>query len=188
MDTRSSLRCSVWSSKHGAIREMYQRPPGADVVTEEDVRTRSIGGDDLAGCAEVYAEVYNGAPWKERWTHGDALARLQAIEDTPGFHGTLAVEDDGDDVLGFALGHTQPWFGGRKHFYIREVCVEAHHQRCGIGTAIMQRMLRELVPMGVEKAYLLTSRDSPSEDFYRKCGFTVSPNMVMMGKYLSDVH
>ena len=155
---------------------------GPEVV----VRTREIEDEDLVRCAQVYAEVYNGVPWNESWDCAEALARLREIQGTPGFHGVVAIESDVGEVLGFALGHVLAWYGGSKHFYLREVCVEASHQRRGIGTAIMQALSRDLIAMGVEKVTLLASVDTPAADFYRGCGFSVNPKMVMMLKNLGD--
>ncbi len=36
----------------------------------------------------------------------------------------------------------------------------------------------------VGKVYLLTARDGPAQAFYAKCGFYVSPRMVLMGRRL----
>jgi N-acetylglutamate synthase-like GNAT family acetyltransferase len=48
----------------------------------------------------------------------------------------------------------------------------------------MQGLEQGLAAMDVEKIYLLTARGSRAEAFYQKCGFYISPKMIMMAKCL----
>lgn len=110
------------------------------------------------------------------------LTRLEEIYRTPGFYG-LVAEAEGQGVVGFAMGYAEQW-QEQKHFYLKEMCVATQGQRRGIGTAIMQGLEQGLAAMDVEKIYLLTARGSSAEAFYQKCGFYISPKMIMMAKYL----
>ncbi|MBN1889574.1 MAG: GNAT family N-acetyltransferase [Thermoflexales bacterium] len=127
--------------------------------------------------------VFKQPPWSEEWDKASVLARLQQVYDTPGFYGLAAML--GDEMLGFAAGYVQQWLR-RKDYYLQEMCVASAHQHGGIGTAILQALCRALVGMNVESIYLLTSRDSAAEAFYRKNGLSVNPGMIMMGKHLPD--
>jgi ribosomal protein S18 acetylase RimI-like enzyme len=139
---------------------------------------------NIPDCAEVFVEVFRGEPWNEAWHVTDAQARLEEMVHTPGFHGVLAASDD--KILGFAMGHTEQWQRGQKHFYLKEMCVLADHQRSGIGTGIMQTLCDDLVKLNVEAIYLLTAREGPAQAFYERLGFDVNPRMIMMGKHLDE--
>ncbi len=137
----------------------------------------------LEHCVTLFLRVFNRPPWSEDWPRTAATTRLTDLLNTPGFYGVLAINET--EVIGFAAGYVEQWDRAR-HFYLKEMCVVPHHQRQGIGTAIMQAIGTDLAAVGVEKIYLLTSRASSAEDFYRKCGFYVSQKMVMMGKSLQE--
>jgi aminoglycoside 6'-N-acetyltransferase I len=137
---------------------------------------------DIQGCAEVFIEVFGNEPWNEEWHIADAKARLEEMYHTPGFHGVLAAS--GDEVLGFAMGYTEQWQRGKRHFYLQEICVLAEHRRLGVGTGLVHVLCRDLMTMDVEAIYLLTAREGPAQAFYEKLGFDVNPKMIVMGKYL----
>ncbi|MBN1977191.1 MAG: GNAT family N-acetyltransferase [Anaerolineae bacterium] len=139
---------------------------------------------DIPGCAEVFVEVFGSEPWNEQWHAVDAQARLEEMVHTPGFHGVLAASDE--EMLGFAMGHTEQWQRGTKHFYLQEICVRTEHQRCGLGSGLMHVLCQDLTAMDVEAIYLLTARDGPAQAFYERLGFDANPGMIMMGKYLDE--
>jgi aminoglycoside 6'-N-acetyltransferase I len=137
---------------------------------------------DIPDCAEVFTKVFGSEPWNEEWHIEDAQTRLEKMCKTPGFHGVLAATDD--EILGFAMGHTEQWQRGKKHFYLQEMCVLPEHQRRGLGSGLVQMLCDNLAKMDVEAIYLLTARKGPAQAFYEKFGFQVNPKMTMMGKYL----
>jgi aminoglycoside 6'-N-acetyltransferase I len=146
------------------------------------VRFRPIEHRDIPECAKVFIAVFGNEPWDEDWNVADAQARLDEIYHTPGFYGVVAA--DGDDVLGFAMGHVEQWQRGKKHFYLVEMCVLPNHQQRGLGASLMQTLCGDLAKTGVEVIYLLTAQDSAAQGFYEKLGFEVNPEMILMGKYL----
>jgi ribosomal protein S18 acetylase RimI-like enzyme len=146
------------------------------------ISTRSIEEVDLVPCAEVFVMVFSNPPWNEAWDIGDVKTRLEEMYHTPGSYGVIAIDEN--EVLGFALGYAEQWRRGKKHFYLKEMCVLPSHQRRGIGTAIIKTLCRDLAATGAEAIYLLTARDSPAQTFYERLGFHVNAKMIMMGKYL----
>lgn len=141
----------------------------------------AIERDHLLQCADLFVAVFKEAPWNEQWDPGIALMRLTEIYHTPGAYGVLASDLTG--MIGFALGYVEQW-NQQKHFYLKEMCVQAQRQRSGVGTAMIDVLERQLAQRGVSRIYLLTARESGAEAFYRRCGFYVSPKMVMLGKHL----
>jgi aminoglycoside 6'-N-acetyltransferase I len=137
---------------------------------------------DIPDCAEVFVKVFGSEPWNEKWHIADAEARLEEMVHTPGFYGALAATDG--EILGFAMGHTEQWQRGKRHFYLQEMCVLPEHQRRGLGSGLVQTLCDNLAEMGVGAIYLLTAQEGPAQAFYTRLGFDVNPKMIMMGKYL----
>jgi aminoglycoside 6'-N-acetyltransferase I len=155
-------------------------------VPEMTIATRfqPIEEKDIPDCTEVFVAVFCDEPWNEAWHVADAQARLEEMVHTPGFHGVLVASDD--ELLGFAMGHTEQWQRGKKHFYLQEMCVLPDYQRRGLGSGLVQMLCRDLMAMDVEAIYLLTARGGPAQAFYEKLGFDVNPEMIMMGRYLNE--
>ncbi|RYG57548.1 GNAT family N-acetyltransferase, partial [bacterium] len=89
---------------------------------------------------------------------------------------------DGEELVGFVLGNAEQWDRAR-HFNLREMCVAIDRQRSGLGTNLMNALQSGLIEQGIDRIYLLTARDTSAQSFYEKCGFYVSPKMVMMVKW-----
>jgi aminoglycoside 6'-N-acetyltransferase I len=138
---------------------------------------------DIPDCAEVFVEVFGNEPWNEEWHIADAQARLEEMAHTPGFQGVLAASDG--KALGFAMGHTEQWQRGKKHFYLQEMCVLPDYQRRGVGSGLVQTLCDGLKRLNIEAICLLTTQESAAQAFYEKLGFDVNPKMVMMGKHLN---
>jgi ribosomal protein S18 acetylase RimI-like enzyme len=139
---------------------------------------------DIPDCAEVFVKVFGNEPWNEEWHIADARARLEEIYHTPGFHGIFVASDY--EMLGFAMGYAEQWRRGKKHFYLKEMCVLTEHQRRGVGTNLIHVLCQDLMTMDVEAIYLLTAREGPAQAFYERLGFDVNPKMIMMGRYLNE--
>jgi aminoglycoside 6'-N-acetyltransferase I len=148
------------------------------------VRFWPIEEKDIPECAKVFAAVFGNEPWNEEWRVADAQARLEEMVHTPGFHGLLVASDD--ELLGFAMGHTEQWQRGKKHFYLQEICVLPDYQQRGLGSGLVHVLCQDLMAMDVEAIYLLTAREGLAQAFYEKNGFATNPEMIMMGKYLDE--
>jgi len=94
-----------------------------------------------------------------------------------------------DEIAGFALGFSEPWHEGT-HFYLKEMCIHHGSQRQGLGTQLMDFLLKKLIERYTNRVYLLTARGETSEAFYSKIGFYTSPKMIMMARRTenSDEH
>lgn len=122
---------------------------------------------DLDACAALYVETFSAPPWNELWGRDDARQRLGDFFATPRFHG-VGVFDDGDDLVGFALGHEER-SGTEDHFLLQEMCVRTTQQRRGHGTQLLASLTQALAH--VRHWYLLTARESAASAFYERQGF-----------------
>ncbi len=108
-----------------------------------------------------------------------AYRRLADFVTTPGFRGVACVE--GDEVLGFAIGHAEQWFSGL-HFMLNEMCVRTDLQGRGIGGRLLEALEERLGD--VEQCYLSTAREGPARRFYEKHGYRLATRHAVMTKRL----
>jgi ribosomal protein S18 acetylase RimI-like enzyme len=128
---------------------------------------RQLTSNDLDACVALYVETFNAPPWNESWGRDDARRRLGDFLATPRSLG-LGLYEDGENLLGFALGHEER-SGPEDHFLLQEMCVRAAQQRHGHGSKLMTSLTQTLAH--VRHWYLLTARESSASAFYEKHGF-----------------
>lgn len=130
---------------------------------------RAAEGDDLSRCAQLYAEVFNAQPYRESWSYGNALRRLEELKGIPGNRGFVAEQHG--LVVGFAFCSFHTWWVGRV-MRIEELVVDFRIQRHGIGTMLLEHCVaagREEQEMAVVE--VLTPRTVPALEFYASHGF-----------------
>lgn len=144
--------------------------------------TRHFDASDLDACVALFVSTFSRPPWSETWDPRIVHARLDQIIRTP--HSLGAIILDEGEIAGFALGISEPWHEGT-HFYLKEMCITHGRQRQGLGTRLMDYLLRELRDRDSKRVYLLTARGDMSEAFYAKAGFYTSPKMILMARHLT---
>ena len=132
------------------------------------MRIHAVQDSDLPDLARLYVAVFNAPPWNDGWSVDAAHERTRRIATSPSAVGVLAR--DGEVLLSFALGILEPWTYC-EHFHLKEMCTAVDRQRRGIGTAILDALLRELEARSVGTIYLETRPRSNASAFYRKHGF-----------------
>ena len=74
------------------------------------------------------------------------------------------------ELLGIAEGSPESW---NHRWRISNLCIfQEKHRRCGVATALMEKMLEEAVPMRMAVLETQTCNERAIA-FYRKCGFQV---------------
>jgi aminoglycoside 6'-N-acetyltransferase I len=159
------------------LQTRHVRPQTAMLTSMPNHTIDDFSRDFLDAAVRLFVTVFNAAPWNDSWTQASAGARLRDVVDTPGFVGVGLT--DGEELCGFAIGHTERWFTGR-HFLLQEMCVRTDLQRRGMGTELVNALERRLA--GVERVYLLTDRQSPAHAFYERSGFHSAGRQVVMVK------
>ncbi|TLS52535.1 GNAT family N-acetyltransferase [Paenibacillus antri] len=139
---------------------------------------RHYSSEDFQGCVELFINVFNREPWNDRWTQEKARQYLKDYVDTPGFKGFVA-EDIA--IRGFIMGVRKRWWSSDE-FFINEMCVEIADQRSGVGTKLLDHLGNALKSEGIERITLLTSREVPAEQFYKKNGFVTIDSLIFMNK------
>lgn len=136
--------------------------------------------DELEKVAAVYQQTFNAPPWNEGWELEAASARLKGILAGPNGLGVVASREG--VVIAFALGYFEPWVTGM-HFRLKEICTLPSERRQGIGTFLLDFLLRTLKERGVLQVFCEIRAGVPAETFYRHAGFRTL-NVVALGKRL----
>lgn len=143
-----------------------------------NANVRLMDKSDLEPCSELMLKVFNGEPWFDQW---DSVLHVQQylaeFMDNPVFLG-FVIEQEGK-ILGASFGHTKSWYSG-KEYYIQEYFIDTDLQGSGLGSALMNGMKAYLSSVHVHCMVLLTEKDLPAEDFYRKHGFEVKKDIIFM--------
>lgn len=144
--------------------------------TKQNVRL--MDKSDLGACSELMLKVFSGEPWFDQW---DSVQHVQQylgeFMDNPVFLG-FVIEQDGK-IRGASFGHTKSWYSG-KEYCIQEYYIDTDLQGGGLGSALMHGIKEYLKSINIHCMVLLTEKDLPAEDFYRKHGFEVKKDIIFM--------
>ncbi len=136
----------------------------------------TFGRDHFDECARLLVSAFNAEPWNDAWTLETARQELAWTMGVPGFAGLVSLDGQ---VLAFATGWREP-DDRREVYYLKTFCVSPNAQGTGVGSRLLARLEEYLDECGVNTIYLVTHRSTPAEGFYRKNGYTVNPEDVVM--------
>ena len=139
-------------------------------------RIENLRKDHLDECAHLLASAFNAEPWNANYTFDTAKKELAWTLDVPGFVGLVALDEG---VVAFAVGYIEQ-DDEREIFCLKTLCVRPDAQGKGVGSRLMQRLKEKLEKMGVNLIYLTTHKGTPAESFYKKIGYKVSDEDVVM--------
>lgn len=137
--------------------------------------------DDIEQCIELYISVFNSEPWNESWTYSTAKERLTDFIHTPKYLGFLLYEED--QLIGLVAGKGKKTDVGGT-FYLAELCISNRIQGKGYGTILLQHVEKELRKKEIHGLYLLTAHGGLAETFYRKNGYEIHENRMVLKKSL----
>lgn len=142
---------------------------------------RAYRNEDLTACAALYCAAFAAAPWNEHWPQETAAQRIADLMCSLLSVGLL-YEEDGV-IAGMLLGSHVTYLYGRE-LLIHELCVLPDRQRGGIGSKLLEYVVKRLRTKGYAGIFLNTTRRYPSEAFYVKNGFELQPRTVAMYRTL----
>lgn len=134
---------------------------------------------DLLKCTNTFIDVFNQEPWNDEWAKETAKQYLLDFTNTPGFKGIVAVY--GEEIIGFIFGNRKQWWSGDE-FFINEMCVRIEKQKTGVGSKMMEYLIKELESDGVSSISLLTDRGIAAEAFYKKNGFSEIERLMFLSR------
>ena len=165
------------------IRSWWFRMKKKEMMHTTHYSTKLLSLDDISVAAKLYLNVFSTPPWKERWDHNLACQRLEHIANCQGFYGiSIWIEKK---LIGFCMGNIEP-FNKTSYFYLKEVCVSNKYHNQGIGSIMLDRLVKDLQKAQVDSAYLITQRQDQLEHFYKKNGFKLDTNLLLFSKTLTS--
>ncbi len=142
-----------------------------------DIKT--IAPDNIRDCAQLMLKTYNCAPWNDNWTIEAAEKYLSEFFETPRFTGFILVHND--KVVGAIFCHEQTWWT-QDELYIDEFFISPDHQNKGFGKALLEHIEQYSKERELSGITLLTSRNVPASEFYKKNGFQELKHIAFMFK------
>ncbi|MEW9096067.1 MAG: GNAT family N-acetyltransferase [Clostridiaceae bacterium] len=143
-----------------------------------NLQARIMKTSDLKKCSELMLKVFNGEPWFDKWESVNQVQKyLKEFVDNPVFIG-FAIEEN-NKILGACFGHTRSWYEGEE-YYIDEYFIDSDLQCNGIGSKLMNYIKEYLIFKNIHCIVLLTEKDFPAEQFYKKHGFEIKNNTIFM--------
>lgn len=127
-----------------------------------------------------FKDVFMREPWNDDWSDDEQLH--QYITDIIGNRNSLAFGlFEGEQLLGLALGNIKHWYTGTE-FFVEEFCVKTEMQGQGLGTEFLRLLEVELRAREIKTIFLMTGKEMPAFEFYRKNGFEEIINHVSLKK------
>lgn len=137
---------------------------------------------DKEAMKAFFTGVFTQPPWNDDWSDEQQLAAY--IEDLTGNKNSLAFGFfRGEEMVGLSMGSIRHWYQGTEYF-IDEFCIRTDRQGQGVGTAFLRAVEDALRAMDIVHIFLLTDRDVPAFDFYRKNGFEMLEQNTALKKTL----
>lgn len=124
----------------------------------------------------LFKEVFSAPPWNEDWSDDDQLDNyLKDLTEVrnPLLYGLY----EGNDLVGVSIGRIKHWCEGTEYF-IEELCIRMDRQKKGYGKEFFSLIEKDLKEKGLDTIFLMTDRDKPAYEFYKKNGFKEIPELT----------
>lgn len=129
-----------------------------------------------------FKDVFTKEPWNDDWSNEEQLENY--IVDLIGNRNSLTLGYfDSDKLVALSMGHVKHWYSATE-YYIDEFCVKTQLQGQGIGGKFINAIEEYLKEHDIMAIFLLTQKDVPAYDFYKKHGFEEHVNNVAFAKWL----
>ena len=138
----------------------------------------SIKEIDISMLEEIkvlFGSVFGGPPWNEEWKEEQLNEYLKDLIEVRG--SLLYGLFEGDNLIGFSVGKIKHWCSGTEYF-IEELCISNDYQGRGLGRDFFALIKKKLKERGITQIFLLTDRNKPAYEFYKKIGFNELPEIT----------
>lgn len=127
-----------------------------------------------------FVEVFSKEPWKDDWSDESQLHEYIKELICQSHSMTFGLFED-EEMVGLSMGYFFHWYSGTE-YYIKEICIKENEQGRGLGTQFLELIEKELVEKGIHQIFLLTDRNVPACQFYKKNGFSECQDTVAFAK------
>lgn len=117
------------------------------------------------------------------WTYDKAYKRIHqvmTIEDAE-----CLVQYHNGKMTGFVMGYYKE-FDDLKGYFLEEIVIFQEYQNKGYGSAFLEELEKVVKSNGAGLIELSSVADEHHMHFYKKQGFYISKNLVLMGKHYED--
>ena len=127
-----------------------------------------------------FAAVFTKEPWNDDWSNEEQLHAY--VMDLIGNRNSLTLGlFENDSMVGLSMGEIKHWYEGTEYF-IQELCIKTEEQGRGLGTQFLAQIEENIKAKGMVHIFLLTDRNLPAYQFYRKNDFHELENNVALYK------
>ena len=138
--------------------------------------------NDKEAIKELFTGVFTGEPWNDDWSDSKQLDCY--IDDLCGQSYSLTYGlFEGGELIGLSMGYIKHWYTGTEYI-IDELCIKTDRQGTGAGTFFLTEIEKAVKEMDIKQIFLLTGRDVPAYNFYKKNGYVEESNTVPLSKYI----
>ena len=135
---------------------------------------------DLMEIKNLFRSVFSGPPWNEDWSDDQQLDEY--LKDLIEVRGSLLFGlYEEEELIGISIGKIKHWCGGTE-YYIEELCIRNDHQGKGYGKEFFALIEGKIKERGIHTIYLMTDRNQPAYEFYKKIGFRELPELTSFFK------
>lgn len=138
---------------------------------------KQFTSQDLPNCVQLFIKTFNCPPWNDQWTKELAERYLLEIIDRKRFVGFLLYE--GTELVGASFGCLKSWWSNDE-LLIEEFFISPDHQHQGFGQKLIKEIIRYTEENDIPSIILLTNKEKPAFDFYKKNNFEYVENFVLM--------
>ena len=136
--------------------------------------------NDKEAIKELFTGVFTGEPWNDDWSDSKQLDCY--IDDLCGQSYSLTYGlFEGGELIGLSMGYIKHWYTGTEYI-IDELCIKTDRQGTGAVTFFLTEIEKAIKEMGLKQIFLLTDRDMPAYNFYKKNGYVEVSNLVPFSK------
>lgn len=145
-----------------------------------ELKVIRLSKEYLEECIDLFIDTFSRDPWKDKYDSREQVRNLFTNHMKNNyFLGYIGLTDN--KVIALSLGMKKPWINGME-YYINEFCIGYDFQGKGIGSLFLKDIEELLSNEGVDGMILNTEREFPSCVFYKKNGFKILGDLVVMGK------
>ena len=146
---------------------------------ERKVEIKRATEKDLICVSKILKIESAKKPYSQKWTSKTAIKKMKEFFSKGEIY--FAIADN--EILGFVVLEIILEDKGEE-VVVKELWVKLKHQRKGIGKNIMKFVEDRYLKRGIENIFLLSDKESGAFAFYKKLGYSVAEDTVLMDKRL----
>lgn len=134
----------------------------------------------IDNCVDLFIETFTKEPWNDVYESREQVVTFFNNHfNNNYFIGYVAMLDD--KIVALSIGMKKPWMEGIE-YYIDQFCVSYAMQGRCIGSWFIKEIEKNIKKQGINGMILNTEKDYPSQKFYKKNGFEIINDLIVLGK------